>query len=46
MPISVRPPNLLTWAILTLWLVSSLGGLLYVEYHAALAGILCMALPH
>lgn len=30
------------WILLLMWLGGSLGGLLYVEYEAALRGVLCM----
>ncbi|MDO6385752.1 hypothetical protein [Uliginosibacterium sp. 31-12] len=29
------------WTLLAAWLSASFGGLLYVEYEAALRGILC-----
>lgn len=37
-----RRSALLAWSILGVWLLSSLAGLLYLEYQAALSGILCM----
>lgn len=42
MSIAALPRPLLVWTLLSLWLLTSLAGLLYFEYQAALQGILCM----